>query len=235
MKKVVTALVVVSLLGAVGTASAAVTLGSASGAWSNPVGGTDVGYSVAAVPYGNGSEAQVRWGEPYPDADLDPQSGLGFVGSAPPAQSFDLGDVFEIGMLTHFNNAVHLGTAVSAVDLTIATSFDDPAGVSGSFTFTLAVDETENEPGPVDDVITFPVSVAPELAYVGEERYQLEIIGFGDDPGNLQSEFVSVEGQINSTKVWGRITAVPIPAPGAVLLVGLGTSFVGFLRRRGTI
>jgi hypothetical protein len=213
---------------AVGTANAAVTLNSAAGTWSNPQGGSNVN--------GLGTN-EVRWGIPNPPGE---QSGLRFDGSAPPAQTYDLDDgtVFCLGTLTHFNNQLDGGTAVSQVDLTIDAAFaaPNPADVSGQWVFTIDVDETTNDPGPVDDIITFPDGFDIDEVVVDEVRYTMELLGFGDTYDQLLPYFQSPEDGDNSTMLWGKITTSPaIPAPGAILLVGLGSGLVGFLRRRNCL
>jgi len=91
------------------------------------------------------------------------------------------------------------------------------------FTFTLGVNETLNEPGPVDDVINFPNSLASESVEIEGTLYTLELLGFGDTPDALVNSFISPEGTVNATKLWGNI--VPVPVPGALLLglIGVGT------------
>lgn len=67
---------------------------------SNPIGVT----STTTI------ENQVRWGE-----GKNGQSGLGFQGTSD--LTFNLNQVFQIGTLTHYNNAINNGTAASKVDL----------------------------------------------------------------------------------------------------------------------
>ena len=143
MKKVLALTLAVSLWVAVSPASA-LTLSSVDGAWSNPVGGTNINYPTGVpIGYGNGLEDQVRWGIPV----IQEQSGLGFTGVAGGA-TFNVGEVFEVGQLRHFNNVVKTDTAADSVDLAITLDFSDPAGLSETFSFTLAIDETDNTPGP---------------------------------------------------------------------------------------
>lgn len=234
MKRLICVALLASLLAAASTANAAVTLGLSEGVWSNPVGGTDLNYLYdQPVAYGNGKADQIWWGTQYKDQG---QSGLDFTGAAPPPDTFNLGQPFEIGMLRHFNNPILSGTSATAVDLTVGFTFDDPAGISGNFTFTLLINETPNTPGPVDDIISFPVATSSETIEIDGKVYVLEILGFGDTPGALDDQFVSPEGGTNATFLWGRLTQESmIPAPGALLLGAMGTGFIGWLRRRRTL
>jgi len=234
MKRLILATFLASLLVAVSTASATVTLGLSEGDWTNPVGGTDkIELDDQPVAYGNGKSDQIWWGTEYKDQG---QSGLGFTGAAPPPDTFNLGDAFEVGMLRHFNNPILVGTNVTAVDLTVSLAFDDPVGISGDFTFTLLIDETPNKPVPVDDIIYFPTTMSSETIEIDGKVYVLELLGFGDDPGSLKDQFVSPEGGTNATFLWGRLTQKPIiPAPGALLLGAMGTGLIGWLRRRRTL
>jgi hypothetical protein len=235
MKRLIFVALLASLLAATNAASAAVTLGLSEGVWSNPVGGTDITYLYDQFDlYGNGKSDQILWGTGYFDPEL--QSGLGFTGAAPPPATFGLGDPFQVGKLEHYNNWLVSGTQATAADLTVGLAFDDPAGVSGNFTFTLLIDETSNVPDPVDDIIYFPESISAETIEIDGTVYVLELLGFGDDPGDLQEQFVSPEGGTNETFLWGRLTQRPIiPAPGALLLGAMGTGLIGWLRRRRTL
>lgn len=235
-------MLVMSMLGVAGTASASVTLQSASGTWHDWVDGFNVNtaYNVPVTPgtYGDDTEDQVWWGSPNPPG---PQSGLGFIGSAPPTATFNVGDgsVFQVGQLTHYNRQLNGGTALSEVELTVNASFLDPAGVTGAWTFKLNVNETDNLglPGGVPDIITFPGDFDTDEVVIGNREYTMELLGFGSNYDALLPTFLSPEDGSNDTLLWGKITSRPlvVPAPGAVLLVGLGSGLVGFLRRRRSI
>ncbi len=226
MKRFISAALLISLLAGTNSASA-LTLSSVEGTWDNAIGGLDVTFpSDVPVLYGNKSEDQVRWGTDVGNG----KSGLGFTGAASDS-TFNIGDPFAVGQLRHFNNSVALGSSSSAVDLTINLSFSNPSGLENSFLFTFGINETPNSPDPVDDFIFFPSSFPCETCVIGGTQYTLQLLGFGPNPDQLQDQFQSPEGSINSTLLWGRITS-PIPAPGALLLGAMGTGLIGWLRRR---
>ena len=214
-------------------AIAALTLDTVDGAWSNPVGGVGITYNDGViVAYGNTLQDQIRWGTPY----LQPnQSGLGFTGSVggsvgPLSVTEDV--AFVVGELAHFNYEIGNGTNATAADLGITLTFSSPSG-SGTSTFTFHINETLGL--GTDDYIYFPSSIPNETFTLDGDTYILKLLGFGTSPSDLQTEFQSPEtGAPNTALLWGKITQPVIPAPGAILLAGIGTAMVGWLRRRRT-
>ena len=179
-----------------------------------------------AVAYGNTLQDQIRWGVPYAPNTI--QSGLGFTGNVGGSITEDV--AFEVGQLAHFNYEIDNGTNASAVDLGISLTFTSGNGTS---TFTFHINETIGK--GTDDFIYFPSSIPTETLTLDGDEYTLKLLGFGTSPSDLQSQFQSVEGGTNTALLWGKITQPIIPAPAAILLAGIGTAMVGWLKRRRTV
>lgn len=229
MKRLLPLIVIIMLITPAFGVPSSLTLENVSGTWSNAVDGTNVNYiSNLSSPYGNGVLNQVRWGTTNSG---DGQSGLGFVGIAPPPMGV-LPDVpFVIGQLIHYNRVIGLNSASTSVDLSIQTTIDSKIS---NFKFTFLIDETNNAPGPPasDDIITFPDSFSSGKI---DNEYTLNLLGFGDSPTSLDSSFRSPEGNDNNTLLWGELTHTPIPAPGAILMAGFGAIITNRLRRQQLI
>jgi len=207
-----------------GTANASLILADVAGTWSDVVGGTNIS--------GEGTST-ISWGVAFPPNTE--QSGLTFTIPADLPKTFACGEMFMMGTLTHYNNVIYAASAAKGATLNLAVTFDAPAGLAGTFSLPMEINETPNTGGPVDDVITFPGSVAAETVILDGKKYTLEFLGFEDSQGNLVDQFISPEGQINTADLYARVTCQPIPAPGAILLGTLGTGLVGWLRRRRTL
>lgn len=219
----------------------AISLNLSSGSWSETVGGSGIIYQTVA------SENQVRWGTPAYGSDTSQKSGLGFTGVGP--STFGLGEIFQVGQLRHFNNGIFLGTAASAVNLSLSLNFDNPVATQ-SFNFNFKIDETPNEPGscayfsitPCADKISISeTSLSNQFSIAGID-YTLHLLGFSLTPGGAPiNEFISQEGGTNQALLFAKVTAgepEPQPVPEPVTIAGtalwlLGTRLaVGSRRKR---
>jgi PEP-CTERM motif len=226
----------VSLIGLANFASAAnaLTLAGSSGTWSNVVGGSGVEFQTV------GSENQVRWGTPLGSG----KSGLGFSGVG--SSTFEIGDVFQIGTLRHFNSPITFGTNASSADLDITLNFLAPA-ITQAFTFTFSIAETINQAPasscpfpstiPCSDKISFPSALGSSSFSIDGVNYTLQLLGFSNTPGgSLVSEFISEEGGTNSAFLYGKITSMKptaVPEPGSVMgILGFAALGAGSIWKR---
>ena len=197
----------------------AISLNLSSGSWNQPVGGSEIVYQTVA------SETQVRWGIPFNGGGTSLKSGLGFTGVGP--STFGLGEIFQVGQLRHFNNAISGGTAASAVNLSLFLNFDDPVATQ-SFNLKLEIDETTNELGtcayfsitPCADKISISeTSLSNQFSVAGID-YTLQLLGFSLTPGGVPiNEFISQEGDTNQALLFAKVTAAepePVPEPATV-------------------
>lgn len=202
------------------TAANALTLAGSSGTWSNVVGGSGVQFQTL------GSENQVRWGTSVGSG----KSGLGFTGVG--SSTFEIGDVFQVGALRHFNTPIIAGTGAASADLDITLNFSAPA-IAQAFTFTFSITETINQAPasscpfpstiPCSDKISFPSALGASNFSIGGVNYTLQLLGFSNTPGGaLVSEFISEEGGTNTAFLYGKITSMtPTDVPEPVSIIGI--------------
>jgi len=197
----------------------AISLNLSSGSWNETVGGSGIVYQTVA------SETQVRWGIPAYGGDTSQKSGVGFTGVGP--STFGLGEIFQVGQLRHFNNAISGGTAASAVNLSLFLNFDAPVATQ-SFNLKLEIDETTNELGtcayfsitPCADKISISeTSLSNQFSVAGID-YTLQLLGFSLTPGGVPiNEFISQEGGTNQALLFAKVTAAgseQVPEPATV-------------------
>ena len=194
-------------------------LSSSSGVWSSVVGGDDTVTGVGTQ--------EIRWGEaPYGGQ----KSGLHFNGVG--TQSFNEGEVFLLGTLTHMNWPVYPPTATGAT-LTITLQFNSPdISPNPQFNFSLTIDETTNEdheyqcadwhtPGnpPCDDMITFPNTYGSESFQIGDKLYTLHIVGFVDEypNGDIVQQFITREEADNVAYLVGTLSSVLVAEPDIII------------------
>jgi hypothetical protein len=196
----------------------AISLNLSSGSWNETVGGSGIVYQTVA------SETQVRWGTPAYGGDTSEKSGVGFTGVGP--STFGLGEIFQVGQLRHFNNAISAGTAASAVNLSLSLNFDNPVATQ-SFNLNLQIDETPNggtcayfSITPCADKISISETSLSNQFSVAGINYTLQLLGFSLTPGGVPiNEFISQEGGTNQALLFAKVTAAeaePVPEPATV-------------------
>jgi uncharacterized repeat protein (TIGR01451 family) len=199
----------------------ALTLTSITPAWSN-ITGTSGAPDCLTTPT-VGAEVQIRFGDddfsaPCPGSP-NVQSGLGFEGGA--GATFNSGQPFVLGELTHYNNPVFASSLLQSASLDLTVSFSDPV-YNGVFSTTVTLDETANNLNTCPYGDTQPcadrISVERQsfLFSVGPTNYQFEILGF--IPGTLGScsysqsqispHFISDENAANSACLFGTLTTI---------------------------
>jgi len=202
------------VLSAVSLPAQAIQLNSLTGFWTNVNGGANV----------NGlASGQVRWGNP---ATASGQSGLGFVGWAPPSVSFPVNTNFVLGSLTHYNFPIT--NAASGANLGISLNLSNAGEtINPQFNYAFNIDETVNQGSldacdatkqisgvPCDDVITFDNS-QQQIFTLNGNQYELKISGFSSDPTNFSpiAKFTTIERQESNAYLLGKITPLQVTPP----------------------
>jgi len=187
------------------------------------------------------TETKTRWvdnGQYIAPSD-DFKSGLGFDGVND--LQLDVGQVFSVGKLTHFNQTIWAdGTEATDASLNLDLDFGNAGPGKQSFNFDFTIDETINSaevcPYQTDagkgcsDRITWDWSIDQSSAFDYEgDRYTLELVGFSQQvaASSIVNDFVSQEQGDNSANLFARLVKVDttkdIPEPTSLLgLAGLG-------------
>ena len=181
-------------------------LTSVTGVWT----GTNGGSGITGI-----NTNEVRWGT----TSGSPKSGMRFDGTS--SQSFNEGDTFKIGQLTHLNYPVDANSAADGATLKVTMSFSTPAvSPDPEFTYEFAIEETSNSAGhcptwqvsstPCDDRITFPSNYGEEAYTIGDKLYTLKILGFVNayPSGTPVSYFITEEQKDNTAYLVGTLSSV---------------------------
>lgn len=188
-----------------------------------------------------GTETKTRWvdnGWDVAPTD-DFKSGLGFSGVSD--LNLDVGQIFNVGQLTHFNQTIWGdGTDATSASLSLDLDFSDTGLGTQTFDFDISIDETQNHGAPCAyetdegkgcaDRIAWDFSINQESAFAYEgEQYTLELVGFSEQvaASTIVNDFISQEQGDNSANLFARLVKVDttqdIPEPASLLgLAGFG-------------
>ena len=187
----------------------------------------------------------------YVPPGYDYKSGLGFTGVND--TQIEVGKVFNIGKLRHFNNPIY-NPAGTQVDFSLGLEFADIGLESQSFDFVFNIDETLNSqsvcPYATDagkgcsDSITWDQKIASSNTFNFEgEEYVLELAGFSSTPDSdmLLEQFISQEHGTSEAYIFAQIAKVgkpteeepeKLPEPSAMVGIGLLGAYVVSRRRQ---
>ena len=178
---------------------------STSGVWTSVSGGSN----VTGV-----NTNEVRWGTTSGE-----KSGLRFDGAGD--QSFNEGDTFYLGALTHLNWPIQ--NPANGATLQITLDFNRPNIVNQTFSYNFNIDETVNNGScpyggsgqNCNDKITFPISFGQTSFQIGDKLYTLRINGFVNSypSGTLVSQFITEEQRNNTAYLVGTLSSVLVAAP----------------------
>jgi hypothetical protein len=141
--------------------------------------------------------------------------------------SGDLDQPFVLGGIAYHNGYTYTGTQIDSVSLEITTTFTNPTNFQDTQEVSFDFDLTTYGP----DGLLLNDSDAFDLG----DSYQLEILGFKNRcGGGFSDSWYVCENDTACNYIWAKITERPnvIPAPGAIVLAGIGTGIIGWLRKR---
>ncbi len=177
----------------------------------------------------------------------DDKSGLGFAGVN--NLDLDIGEVFNIGSLTHYNQTIKSNVAFGvSTDFKLALDFGGAIGAQ-EFNFAFSIDETANDQTVCPYLTTgngcsdqikwdFALDQSNSFNHEGED-YTLELVGFSEQvaASSIVNDFVSQENGNNSANLFARLVKVDktqdIPEPASLLgLAGIGLFAIQTRKKR---
>lgn len=231
MKKATIGFTIIFIFIIVGGANA-LTLSKVNGAWSNINGDINLNQFLQF----KNDHSEVRWGRGYPHPNE--QSGLSFIGSSPHMVQAD--NAFLLGSITHFNQAILLGTGASTADLSVSLEFDNEPVLSYSFDIAFEIDETPNTiPELSDDHISFSYdNHYNQSFFIDSNEYTFSVLGFMNSDGDYINQFDSAESNNNRAYLYGQISSydggqqAAVPEPATYLLLASGLIALTALKKR---
>ncbi len=204
--------------------------GTATASFANPT-PTTASYSISNQD--SGGVARISWGDTSgcwlctSPSQLD-VNGLGSDGVG--GWLGILGQPFVLATLSYKNGAG--SNNIDHLDLNLTGNI---TGVgSGGLTLGIAVNNTPNtlDPNASADVLTID-SPLPWVDFsVGPDNYRLSVLGFSQDGVNMSPSLSAWEGATASAGLYGSITAMAVPLPGSLGLMGAGLLGLLGARRR---
>ncbi len=239
----------VAFLAAGSAAAATATITSVVGSWVDPT------PDVAGVDISNGADrSTIAWGYAnFPGAEngeFGGRSGYIFDGLDPIAA--DIGSPFAFATFTHENWPIRDPALQSVgLDLTITGVLPTGAADATPFQFTTRLDFTHhetmnwvdpcefggspgsgaNEFGCADQVTVSAAGGLTQKIKYGGQTYLFELLGLS----NGASSFLTAERAATSIDLMAQISAVPGPAPVALLVGAFGALGWTLRRRKGDV